>query len=93
MLKKGQKLRKIENVVTYSSFSLLQGYPQKIHINTFIAIIRSTSAQKFGLSGLLFCQLLENKYIGGDKNTSFLMRYQLLEREMVFIAVFKYFYC
>lgn len=93
MLKKGQKLRKIENVVTYSSFSLLQGYPQKIHINTFIAIIRSTSAQKFGLSDLLFCQLLETNILGGDKNTSFLMRYQLLEREMVSIAVFKYFYC
>ena len=93
MLKKGQKLQKIENVVTYSSFSLLQGCPQKIHINTFIAIIRSSSGQKIGLSDPLFCQLLENKYIGGNKNAFFLMRYQLLEREMIFISVFKYFYC
>ena len=35
MLKNGQKLAQIENAVTYSSFSLLQGYPFKIHINTF----------------------------------------------------------
>ena len=35
MLKNGQKLAQIENAVTYGSFSLLQGYPLKIHINTF----------------------------------------------------------
>ena len=35
MLKNGQKLEKIENVVTCSSFSLLQGYPLKIYINSF----------------------------------------------------------
>ena len=59
--------KKIENVVTYNSFSLLQD----------------------GLQYSLFCQMLANKYMG----TKILMKYQLLESEMVFNAVFEYFYC
>ena len=59
--------KKIENVVTYNSFSLLQD----------------------GLQDSLFCQMLASKYMG----TKILMKYQLLESEMVFSAVFEYFYC
>ena len=59
--------KKIENVVTCNSFSLLQD----------------------GLQDSLFCQMLANKYMG----TKILMKYQLLESEMVFNAVFEYFYC
>ena len=59
--------KKTENVVTYSNFSLFQGSPLKIRINSSIAIIRSSSVQKLGRPGLLFCQLLVNKHITGTK--------------------------
>ena len=41
------------------------------------------------LPGPLFCHFLPNKQ--GDKNTSFLMKYQLLKRGMIFIAIFNFF--
>ena len=66
ILKNGQKLEKIENVITFGSFSLPQRCPLKIHIKTF-----SRTIKKIRSSSTLFHQLLENKLIWETKIPSF----------------------
>ena len=57
----------MENVVTYSSFSLLQRCHTKISRNTFHSHHKINSVQKIDLPRLLFFQLLANKQIREKK--------------------------
>ena len=62
--KNGQKFEKSENVVTYSSYSLLQECLLEIHIKTFHLHHKiQLCTKKPDLPDLLFCQLLTSKYI------------------------------
>lgn len=62
-------MKKIENIVIDSNFSLLQGRPLKDQVK--IAIIRSSSLQNIYLSSLLFCMVLANKHIRRQKHLLF----------------------
>ena len=89
MLKNEQKLKKIHNIFTYSSFPLLQGCPLKSYINTFHYYHTIyLSAKRWPSRPTILSVSCKFIYMA-DKITNFLMKYQLVEPDMVFIVVFE----
>ena len=93
MLKMIKNLRNLKMSLPIGFFLCFKDVLVKLLKRLFIANIRSSFMQKTGLTGLLLCQLLANYNISGTKIIFFLMKHQLLEPKMIFVAVCKYFYC
>ena len=89
MLKNGRKLKKKPKCCFLSQFFFDSRKSSKNSRKYLPLSSKDGSVQKNGLPGPLFCHFLPNKQ--GDKNTSFLMKYQLLKRGMIFIAIFNFF--